>query len=1448
MKDDQSLPEPIQPPRNQDDVPAGRPSSVEELPEYEYAWVRRLSQAKKQETREQILGEGGEIALQYLGQFDQGPRFALLWLRHLSLEISSERLTLGDNSDLAVLAQKTFRGLVDWVQPFLMKWREAQQQGLPVTEFIRESPKSVAALREIGQLVAALRGTSALTLTDMSWATELESFAAALSEMSQRAMGLPANWLRITRDDLLRWADFPDAPQRFPELIRRLIQETAVGLQAIHFPGAGATTSGGWDGMAVATVADLHVPEGVSGWELSVKKNPQSKAESDYKKRTESPDGSRTQDVTYVQAICRQWTKNRSFAREKRGDNRWREVRGYNVEDIEAWLSRAPTTTSWFAEIIGRPVAGVTTSDSWWAAWLASTTIPLGDPVVLAGREAEATNLLERVEDHQLTTIGGEVRIDEIRAFVSAAFHAAQSGGRTVLFLEDKEPARQLLQHPGNLVAFIQSPEYIQGLSIGRGHHVIVAVPGAPEADISLPPLKPEAVAGALQASGLQAKESSDLGTLGRRSLLALRRRLAVHPELHLPAWAAGAATTTQRRALLANTWNQSISGDKEVIAELVGHPYDQIEDDLRQLVAGPEDPLLWLLDERWHVVSPMDAWLLLGPQITKSDIEAFRTLALKVLLEPDPILDLPPDRRWRANLDGVQREYSFDLRRGVARSLALMGALETGEGSASKALAAFARSFVHQVLEKANSDDTSRTWLTLAPHLSLLAEAAPDVFLSALVKALEEGKPLRVDLFQDSERGEFGTPRSSPHTDVLWALENLAWSPQHFDGVVSVLATLTDLDPGGEWSNRPDATLTSLFTPWHPNTSATAEQRLAILNRLRQRNPEVAWNLLVSILPSNHGVQMVHSGPEYREWKRGEPVVTNTEYRNVLQFVNQALLEDVGRDADRWVTLIDDLDHLFTDYRRQVRDQLQAFIAEAPTEGEQVRVWKALRNLTSHHREYSDATWALPEQELDELDELIKQLAPASPLERHAWLFDDGVVTLGDQSRRDDYGAYDAAVDERRAEAVRDIVEAGGIETLMSFLERVKVPAYVGAALAGAYGRTYDDLLREDLDAAEAPRADFAFSYFGARFRTEGWDWVDAYIDTHSELSAGAVARLLRATWDPPEAMSRVERIGGDVAAEYWKNFMYFGLGQEFAQVSTVARRLIDFGRGAAALDLLALYARKSDSSDGYAELVAEAFEALMSAPDDPELKRLSDYDVQTLLKLLAEHRDTLGADRIVKIEWFFLPMLGYDPHAPNLHRHLCESPDFFAQMVSLTFRAEKEEPKELDDQRKHAAENAYRLLSSWSGFPGRDSEGNLDPAALRAWVSRAREILEELGRRTIGDQQIGQALVSVPAGVDGFWPAETVRDLLEELDSDDVDKGLEIAIYNSRGVTSRSLDEGGRQEWNLVKKHREAADASLNKWPRIARIHRDIAASYEREAQREDAEAELRRRGLDY
>jgi hypothetical protein len=101
--------------------------------------------------------------------------------------------------------------------------------------------------------------------------------------------------------------------------------------------------------------------------------------------------------------------------------------------------------------------------------------------------------------------------------------------------------------------------------------------------------------------------------------------------------------------------------------------------------------------------------------------------------------------------------------------------------------------------------------------------------------------------------------------------------------------------------------------------------------------------------------------------------------------------------------------------------------------------------------------------------------------------------------------------------------------------------------------------------------------------------------------------------------------------------------------------------------------------------------------------------------------------------------------------------------------------------------------------------------------------------------------------SGADLGWPSMEVADLVEELDDDRIDQGIRIGLSNARGVTTRSLTEGGEQERKLAAEFRERAARFRDSHHRVARILRNVAEGYEADARREDREAERRRRGLD-
>jgi len=189
-------------------------------------------------------------------------------------------------------------------------------------------------------------------------------------------------------------------------------------------------------------------------------------------------------------------------------------------------------------------------------------------------------------------------------------------------------------------------------------------------------------------------------------------------------------------------------------------------------------------------------------------------------------------------------------------------------------------------------------------------------------------------------------------------------------------------------------------------------------------------------------------------------------------------------------------------DAREKATQRLSELAVASTFGGTQEVVWKGLRDFVSYHREYSDAQWALPPEEVDRLAVVADGLAPSSPSHRHGWLFDEGMVTLGDIQRRDDFEEYEAAVAARRADAVADILSEEGIESLLRFAAACAVPGQVGASLARNSSGLYELDLLPLLGSEERSEVDLAFGYFGQRFRVEGWPWLDQFLSSIKERS----------------------------------------------------------------------------------------------------------------------------------------------------------------------------------------------------------------------------------------------------------------------------------------------------------------------------------------------------------
>jgi hypothetical protein len=78
----------------------------------------------------------------------------------------------------------------------------------------------------------------------------------------------------------------------------------------------------------------------------------------------------------------------------------------------------------------------------------------------------------------------------------------------------------------------------------------------------------------------------------------------------------------------------------------------------------------------------------------------------------------------------------------------------------------------------------------------------------------------------------------------------------------------------------------------------------------------------------------------------------------------------------------------------------------------------------------------------------------------------------------------------------------------------------------------------------------------------------------------------------------------------------------------------------------------------------------------------------------------------------------------------------------------------------------------------------GILDAAVLEAWVREARVLCGQAGREAVGALHIGQILAAAPAERGGAWPAIAVREVIENTQSRELERGILAACTTAEAL----------------------------------------------------------------
>lgn len=1262
----------------------------------------------------------------------------------------------------------------------------------------------------------------------------------------------------VTRDNLERWADTTFSKAVLPYLISRLVRATTPASTKANLPSGSASYIGGWDGIVNCESETAYVPQGISLWELGTTSDYKGKADDDYDKRKANPKGFTPSDSVFIFVTPRLWTKKDEWIAAKKAQNYWKDVKVYDSIDLEQWLDNALSVSRWLASQDGigtYPFDGIMTADEFWEEWsMGPKGLALSPECVVAGREYEKDLLLSTLQgEPTIKGIKASTKIEAIAFIIaSAKLFPTEEFDRffsKALVVDTEGNFRGIVRNnitsTLNLIPTFDEAQPLY-LAVSKGNHVLVPL-GADDdfnqETITLPTIDRDGQINALMKSGISKEDAEKFSRESGRNITILKKLLGFP---HYKAkWIEKENIREIIPALILGRWNETFVGDIELIEKLSEQKYSDYLVILNKWKNFEESPIIQI-GETWRLTSPLDLWTALSSHLSSKDFQNIQECYALAFKNGNPIVE-PADKNSFTAYFNKKHKYSNWSRKGLTQSLILVGRLNEVKIPNLENPQNWVDKIIFDLLNNASGE----MWISVDHELPLISEASPVSFLRAVKNSLEKEQPEIMDMFNE-EDGFMN--KTSHHTGLLWALENLAWLPEYLRDASLVLLKLSRLDPGGSLSNRPLNSISEIFKPWHFQTLASYDERMEILQYITEKEKESGWNFLIKMLPESHGIAHQTHKMRWRMFDKNTNIrYTYQEIWNTHSAVIEMLINLFDNDEEKFSQLIKETTNLSPEDRKRVLDWADAVCTNI--QQEKYTTWEGIRNILNHHRSHPDTEWALPETELVRLESLYNKLQPKDVINKNIWLFNDHFPDFPEGFKYDNakfekrHEQQQKKIDEARKNAVIVFLQKLGLNHTIELRKQVKEMWLLGSTLADLITNQDEIFVVCNCLNDEKELIGFVRSFIYRKSIIENFEWIKLLFIKLQEkkFSTKALSNVLIPLNQNQYLWDYITSLDEEIQNEYWQNIIPHFYHIANSEKTFGIEMLLKYKRFYSAIDIASHFAN-TIPSNLLSEMLWRA-----GTEETSETIRFSSYEIEQIFKELDKRTD-IEKSTLINLEWLYLPILdshGTRRNPKNLEEELTNSPDFFIEVLKWIYipedktLLEKEREGMTDEAIQNRAKQAYHLIHSWKKIPGMKEDYSIDEAVLKDWITKARALAELASRLNVVDSEIGKILAQYPEN-SPMWPQDMIFQLIEEINTDSLKSGYSIAMYNKRGFSSRAAFEGGNIEREKATYFEKLENDFKNKFPNVSEIFRQMKQGYLADAKRMDESAE--REKLEY
>lgn len=712
----------------------------------------------------------------------------------------------------------------------------------------------------------------------------------------------------------------------------------------------------------------------------------------------------------------------------------------------------------------------------------------------------------------------------------------------------------------------------------------------------------------------------------------------------------------------------------------------------------------------------------------------------------------------------------------------------------------------INEIIEKIINSNNWKILVTNSKMLPFLAESDPETFLYEVTNAV---KCKDESFYYVLGNGEKNTYINSFSYSLSESLGLLATYKEYFSQAGLCLVALSSINE--VFLDK----ISIIMLPWYPQTEADASVRKGFLKAAFSDYPDNAWKLLVKLFPYKRTSSYPVLKANYLEQADllCEEVTSQDYWDEMLGVVSIACSQAKG-NIDRLIDLIG----LMGDVALESREIIISLITEefeCFSDDSRYRIWLRLLDLVHEHKRFSNSEWALSEDQLQQMEELLLKF------EKNVWFPKERRLFGNDQWKILEEGEnYREREDRLRNEqliAAKKIYKLGD-ETFFAFLDKIENAQIFGVSIAdiGENERIWEQLLSM-IDCSNQKYVDFATAFVQEAYRRNS-NYLREYL---SVLDIEKVVVIFENLPITEEAISVIKKVDGKLQKRYWEKVDLYGFQTEDDSVREyVIDNLLKYGRVNDTFRIF--YFDIENNKDGVsAESVANV---LLHCPDYEKIS-VDSYITEKLINFVEE--SNLDESQKVLIEWKYLDLITQDDivYARSIYRQFDESPDEFMKVFSQVHIGESEENMPVFNA------SVYRLLEAWKTIPGTKKDGSLDAIFFSNWIAKVRNLAEKSKRADVLEHYLGRLFFYAPPSKDGLFIDRNVAKLLHSDQRGDMRNGYLVEAINSRGM--HIIDETGSAEFKLEEEYKYKARAvETEGFTRFADTLRMIARKYHDEA----------------